>query len=151
MPLTRSPYLANQSARRNAQNRAYARLALKYLDPADPALAWLFPPGKPPRQKALEELGRIAVLDKESCHPMAVELCARKLPSTHAGAAWLRRQRLGHHERCGDPKLLRRSILRAINGFQYEYPGTTYRTIIDTLRRHADEWEAEWRRKQAPA
>src|SRR5919201_3686226 len=70
MPLTRSPYLANQSARRNAQNRAYARLALKYLDPADPALAWLFPPGKPPRQKALEELGRIAVLDKESCHPM---------------------------------------------------------------------------------
>jgi len=35
--------------------------------------------------------------------------------------------------------LLRRSILRAINGFQYEYPGTTYRTIIETLRRHADE------------
>jgi hypothetical protein len=91
------------------------------------------------------------VLDQGLCHPMAVEVCEIQPPSTHAGAAWLRRQRLDHNERCGDPKLLRRSILRAINRFQYEYPGTTYRTIIDTLRRHADEWEAEWRRKEAPA
>ena len=148
--MTTSPNLASESERRRAQNHAYAALALERLDPADPTLAWVFPPGKPPRQKVLEELGRIALLDQELCHPMAVELCARELPSTHAGAAWLRRERLGHHQRCGDPKLLRRSILRAINRFQYEYPGTTYRTIIDTLRGHADEWEAEWRRKQAP-
>jgi hypothetical protein len=65
----------------------------------------------------------------------------------------LGRRRLdrAHPDRRGDPNVLRRSILRAINGFQYEYPGTTYQTIIDTLRRHADEWEAEWRRKEAPA
>src|SRR5438045_9128091 len=67
-----SPGLANESARRSAQNRAYAALALEHLDPADRTLAWLFPPSKPPRQKVLEELGRIAVLDQESCYPMAV-------------------------------------------------------------------------------
>jgi hypothetical protein len=149
--MTTSPSLPNNSEGRSAQNRAYAALALEHLDPADPTLAWLFPPGKPPRQKVLEELGRIAMLGEDLCHPMAVEVCALQPPSTHAGAAWLRRQRLAHNDRCGDPNLLRRSILRAINGFQYEYPGTTYGTIIDTLRRHADEWEAERRRKQAPA
>ena len=139
----------NDSERRSAQNRAYAALALEHLDPADPKLAWLFPPGKPPRQKVLEELGRIALLGQDLCHPMAVEVCEIQPPSTHAGAARLRRERLGVHGRGGDPKLLRRSILRAVNGFQSEYPGTTYGTIIETLRRHADEWEAEWRRKQA--
>ena len=149
--MTTSPSLANESARRSAQNRAYAALALEHLDPADPRLAWLLPAGKPPRQKVLEELGRIAVLDQESCQAMAVELCARQPRSTHLGAAWLRHQRLGLHERGADPKLLRRSIHRAINGFQSEYPGTAYSIIIDTLRRHADEWEAEWRRKQASA
>ena len=105
--MTTSPSLANESARRSAQNRAYAALALEHLDPADPRLAWLLPAGKPPRQKVLEELGRIAVLDQESCQAMAVELCARQPRSTHLGAAWLRHQRLGLHERGGDPKLLR--------------------------------------------
>jgi len=124
--VTTSPNLANDSERRSAQNRAYAALALEHLDAEDPRLAWLFPPGKPPRQKVLEELGRIAMLDQDSCYPMAVELCALQPCSTHAGAAWLRHQRLGYHQRGGDPKLLRRSILRAINGFQYEYPGTAY-------------------------
>src|SRR4051794_14065623 len=65
--MTTSPNLATESARRSAQNRVYAALALEHLDSADPTLAWLFPPGKPPRQKVLEELGRIAVLDNESC------------------------------------------------------------------------------------
>jgi hypothetical protein len=140
----------NAADRRGAQNRAYAALALRSIERQDPRLAWLFPPGKPPRQKVLEELGRIAMLDQESCQTMAVELCAHQPRSTHAGAAWLRHQRLGHHERGGDPKLLRRSILRAINGFQSEYPGTTYSTIIDTLRAHADEWEAEWPGNRRP-
>jgi len=145
--MTSSPNLANESERRSAQNRAYAALALERLDPADPRLAWLFPPGKPPRQKVLEELGRIAVLGNDLCHPMAVEVCAFQPRSTHAGAAWLRHRRLGHDER-GDRTQLRDAVLRAIRGFQQEHPATNYATIVAALREHADEWEAAWRNAQ---
>jgi hypothetical protein len=44
-------------------------------------------PGKPPRQKVLEEeLGRITVLDKESCYPMAVGVRVSRLRPTLAPA-----------------------------------------------------------------
>ena len=76
--MTMSPNLAS-AERRSAQNRAYAALALEHLDPADPKLAWLFPPGKPPRQKVLMELGRIAVLAQDLCHPLAVGVCALQM------------------------------------------------------------------------
>jgi len=93
--MTTSPYRVTESARRSAQNRAYAALALEHLDPADPTLAWLFPAGKPPRQKVLEELGRIAIIDEDSCRQCTIELCASPPKTTHAGAAQLRRLRLG--------------------------------------------------------
>jgi hypothetical protein len=75
-------------------------------------------------------------------------VCEIQPPSTHAGAAWLRRERLGHHQRRGDPRQLRDAVLRAIKRFQQEHPATNYETIVAALREHADEWEAAWRDAQ---
>jgi hypothetical protein len=137
---------AKGSAGRAAQNRAHAARALELLDPADPQLAWLFPAGKPPRQKALEELGRIAVTTGAAeCLAAARWVSQYRPPTTHAGAAWLRVRRLDHYDRPGNPDMLRHAIHRAINQFQLSYPGTSYETIIRTLREHADEWDVERR------
>jgi hypothetical protein len=80
---------------RSETNRRYAELALAHLDSADPKLAWLFRPGKPPRQKALEQLGRIAARrGRAECRTAALELCTDPPANTHAGADRLRRRRL---------------------------------------------------------
>jgi hypothetical protein len=120
-----SPCFADDSERRSAQYRAYATLALEHLDQGNPRLAWLFPPGKSPRQKVLEELGRIAVLDQDLCHPMAVGVSRSSRPQPTPAPRGSAANGSTTNERCGDPTLLRRSILRAINGFQSEHPGTT--------------------------
>ena len=112
------------SHRRVEQNRRYAAVAREILATDDPQVAWLWHRGG--REKVLEELGRIAIIDEESCHLMAVELCARRPHSTHQGAAWLRHRRLGYDDR-GDPTQLRDAILRAIRRFQQEHPQPTTR------------------------
>lgn len=136
------------SHRRVEQNRRYPTAAREILGTDDPRLAWLWHRGG--REKVLEELGRIASIDQESCRQCAIELGANPPKTTHAGAAWLRHRRLGHDDR-GDPAQLRDAILRSIRRFQQEHPATNYATIIAALHEQADEWEAAWRKAQRTA
>jgi hypothetical protein len=76
---------------RQLHERGYAMLAAADLA-GDPAYVWLLEPA--PRVGLLAELGRLQLEDAAAARSAALVLCQDR-PSVKAGAAWLRRLRLG--------------------------------------------------------
>jgi hypothetical protein len=76
---------------RQLHERGYAMLAAADLA-GDPAYAWLLEPA--PQVGLLAELGRLQLEDGSAARAAALELCQDR-PSVKAGAARLRRLRLG--------------------------------------------------------
>jgi hypothetical protein len=76
---------------RQLHERGYAMLAAAELA-GDPACAWLLEPAH--RVGLLAELGRLGLEDAAAAKSAALVLCQDR-PSVKAGAAWLRRLRLG--------------------------------------------------------
>jgi hypothetical protein len=116
-------------------NRRYATLAGELLDANDRRLAWLWHRGG--RQKVLEELGRIAVIDQASCRECAIELCANPPKTTHAGAAHLRRLRLGKRPQPEKSDQFEVLLHMALAEFLDERPDTPRRMLKATVRQFA--------------